>query len=111
MFVVYRAGFVWFVSPALRSQPQKFAVGVSFGSSFQTTLSCAAAWIASYSFGAVTARKLPTCTTFTFGMWLTDDASTLCGKLFCDVTPPWPCGRTTRAWSMPGSRTLWTYVY
>ena len=35
---------------------------------FHTTFSCAAAWIASYSFGATTPRKLPTCTTFAPGM-------------------------------------------
>ena len=46
---------------------------------FHTTFSCAAAWIASNSFGATTPRKLPTCTTFAPGMWAIDFASTLIG--------------------------------
>src|SRR5947199_4775545 len=85
-FVVKRAGLVVFVSPACRSQLQKLPEPESFGSDFQTTLSCAAAWIASYSFGATTARKLFTWTTCAFGMWAIDFGSTLIGKWFCDVT-------------------------
>ena len=65
---------------------------MSFGSFFQTTFSWAAAWIASYSFGATTARKLPTWTTLTPGMCLIELASTLSGKWFCEVTAPWPRG-------------------
>ncbi len=38
------------------------------GLSCQVTLSCAAAWIASYSSGATTPRKFPCCKTFTFGI-------------------------------------------
>src|SRR5436190_23085483 len=110
-FVVKRAGLVVFVSPACRSQLQKFPDPESFGSDFQTTFSCAAAWIASYSFGATTARKLLTCTTLTFGMCEIDFGSTLIGKWFCDVTAPCPCGRTTRACSIRGIRRLCTYVY
>ena len=106
-----RAGLVVFVSPAWRSHDQKLPEPASFGSFFQTTFSWAAAWIASYSFGATTARKLPTWTTLAPGMCLIDDASTLTGKWFCEVTAPWPRGRTTRAWSIPGTRMLCTYVY
>ena len=62
--VVKRGGFVVFVSPAVRSHPQKLLLGwgkPSFVS--QTTFNCAAAWIASYSFGATTERKSLICTT------------------------------------------------
>ena len=60
----------------------------SFGSLFQTTFSWAAAWIASYSFGATTARKLLTWTTCAPGMCLIELSSTLTGKWFCDVSAP-----------------------
>src|SRR3954454_18726738 len=62
---VNRAGFVAFVSPALRSHDQKLPAPPSpnFGSLFQVTFSSAAAWIASYSIGATTAMKSLICTT------------------------------------------------
>ena len=46
---------------------------------FHTTFSCAAAWIASNSFGATTPRKLFTCTTCAPGMCAIELASTLTG--------------------------------
>ena len=58
---------------------QKFPTGLIVGGSFQATLSRAAAWIASYSFGATTPRKLPFCTIWTPGMCATDDWSMLSG--------------------------------
>src|SRR5215207_8551228 len=109
--VVKRAGFVVLVSPAWRSHDQKLPEPGSFGSLFQTTFSWPAAWIALYSCGATTARKLPTRTTLAPGMCLIDDSSTLTGKWFCEVTAPCARGRTTRAWSIPGTRMFCTYVY
>ena len=50
--------------------PGKAGIGAHF------TFSSTAAWIALYSSGAVTPRKLPFWTTFASGMWLIDHAST-----------------------------------
>ena len=75
---------------------------------FQTTFSCAAAWIASYSFGATTPRKLFTCTTFAPGMCAIEVGSTLTGTFELYGYAPWPRGRTIRPCSIPGSRTFWT---
>src|SRR5262249_22095917 len=44
-------------------------------------------------------------------MWLIDFGSTLSGKWFCDEFAPAPRGRTRRACTMPGARTLWMEVY
>ena len=77
--------------------------------SFQVTFSCAAAWIASYSRGAITPRKSPWRTTFAPAMWLIERSST---ETIGAPVPngPWPRGRTTRPCSIPGTRTLCTYV-
>ena len=55
--------------PALsnaRMPLHRFPTGEIAGGVDQVTFSCAAAWIASNSFGATTPRKLPTCTIWTF---------------------------------------------
>ena len=72
---------------------------------FHTTFNCAAAWIASNSFGATTLRKLPTCTTFAPGMWAIDFASTLTATFELYGYAPCPRGRTMRPCSIPGTRT------
>ena len=75
---------------------------------FHTTFSCAAAWIASNSFGATTPRKLSTWTTFAPGMCAIDLASTLTGTFEVVGYAPWPRGRTMRPCSIPGTRTWCT---
>src|SRR5579862_7658718 len=90
----------------------RFPLDGSVGSGPHLTLSSAAAWIASYSFGATTPRKLFFWSTFTPGMWATELAST---DTICGLVPspyaPWPSGRTTRPCSIPLTRMFWTYVY
>src|SRR5690348_32263 len=78
--------------------------------SFHVTLSCDAAWIASYSRGATTPRKSPWRTTRAPGRFLIELSST---EMIGAPVPNGPCprGRTTRPWSMPGTRMLCTYVY
>ena len=77
--------------------------------SFQVTLSWAAAWIASNSLGATTARKSPWRTTCAPGMCEIELGSS---ETIGAPVPngPWPRGRTTRACHMPGIRMLCTYV-
>src|SRR6476660_8813712 len=110
---VYRAGLMVLTSPAFRSHDQKLAElpDPNFGSLFQTTFSWAAAWIALYSFGAATATKLPTRTTWAPSMFLIDFSSIDIGTSFCEVIAPVPRGLTQRACHMPGMRTFWMYVY
>jgi hypothetical protein len=75
------------------------------GFAFHLTFSCAAAWIASYSFGATTARRLLRRTIFTFGRCLIELASTD-RIVYCVPYAPWPRGLTMRACTIPGTRTL-----
>src|SRR6185437_10242062 len=71
---------------------------------FVLPASTCAAWIATYSCGSTAATRLPFTTTCVFG------------KLFLSSVPactsdePSVFGCTTRAWSIPGSRTSPTYV-
>ena len=81
------------------------------GESAQVTLSCAAAWITSYSSLPTTPRKSPSWTIFTPGRCEIDDASTFSGFAKPSVSHgPWPRGRTQRPWSMPGSRIVCVYA-
>jgi hypothetical protein len=92
-FVVKRAGSGVFVSPP--PQPaQKLPELGSFGSLFHVTLSCAAAWIASYSFGATT-RGSSLTHDLTPGMCLIEFSSTADG---------WVCRRRTRPGRAGGRR-------
>src|SRR5215813_11146171 len=69
-------------------------------------LSWLAAFTAAHSLSATTARKLACLTTFRTPLIpLTDDSSTL------RSSAPTAGGRTTRAWSMPGTRTSCMYVH
>src|SRR5262249_60663584 len=99
-------------SPAFRSHDQKLAElpDPNFGSLFQTTFSCAAPWIALYSFGAATATKLPIRTTRAPSMFLIELSSMEIGWSFCEAIAPVPRGLTQRACHMPGMRTFVTYV-
>src|SRR5262249_19545625 len=109
--LLYRPGVVCPPAPWLRLCVPRFATPGIRRIGAHRPFSWAAAWIASYSLGATTPRKLPIWRTFTFGMWLTDFGST--DITFGAVPSPYaPCprGRTTLAWSIPGSRMLWTYV-
>ena len=73
---------------------------------FHTTFSCAAAWIASYSSGATTARKLLTCTTLRArDVRAIELGSKLIGTFELYGYAPWPRGRTIRPCSIPGTRT------
>ena len=75
------------------------------GVSAHFTLSCAAAWIASYSVGATTPRKSPLRTTCAPGMCLIELSSTETASRFVPSPyAPWPRGRTTRPCSIPGTR-------
>ncbi len=99
-----------FVSLAWRIQFQKLpeVPEPNFGSLFHTTFSCEAAWIASYSRSATTARKFSIRTTCAPGMLLIEPSSTLTGVWFCDVLAPIPRGFTQRAWTIPGILTFCT---
>ena len=78
----------------------------SFGVLSQVTRSCAAAWIAFHSSGATTPTKLPFCTTVTLGMCSTELLSSE-RTVAPWVSAAWPRGRTTRPWSIPGTRMFW----
>ncbi len=82
---------------------------MSVGASDHFTFSSAAAWTALYSSGATTPTKFPFWTT-----WAPGCARSTSGRATASVAPAdwaaWPRGRTTRPWSMPGTRTLWEYV-
>ena len=58
---------------------QRLPLPLIVGGVDHATFSSAAAWIASYSSGAATPRKLPFWTIWTFGMCLTELGSTLDG--------------------------------
>ena len=81
----------------LRICPHRFPALGSVGIGAQVTFNCAAAWIASYSFGATTATKSLTRTTWAPGMWLIEVGSMLSGFEFSTVFAPAPRGRTTLA--------------
>ena len=86
---------------------QRFPLPEMTGGSDHCTLICAAAWIASYSFGATTPSTLPTCTIFTPARCLIEFSSILTATGFVPSPyAPWPRGRTMRPCHMFGIRTL-----
>ena len=72
------------------------------------TFSCVAAWIASCSLAETTPMKSPLRRTLTPLMFLIELSST---EMTLSATEygPWPRGRTTRPWSIPGRRSWCTY--
>ena len=82
------------------------------GGSAHFTFSCAAAWIASYSFGATTPRK-SSAPDDPRARDVRDRALVDRDDLRRVPSPyaPWPRGRTSRPCSIPGTRMLCTYVY
>jgi hypothetical protein len=95
--------------PALSSAritSNSFPPGSTFGGAAHLTFNCAAAWMASYSFGATTPRKSFLRTTRAPGMCLIELSST---EMIGAPKPYTPCprGRTHRPCNMPGTRMFW----